>query len=68
MESTKVKELETISVDMKEVDNVNDQIEVSNVDEYTKTTLEDEDKNRQRKRSVLTKRRKSGLTLKEFAT
>jgi len=44
IESTKVKELEKISVDMKEVDNVNDQIEVTNADEYTKTTLEDDDR------------------------
>ena len=41
-ETAKVKELEKISVDTKEVDNINDKIELVNVNESTNTKVKDE--------------------------
>ena len=41
-ETAKVKELEKISVDTKEVDNINDKIELANVNESTNTKVKDE--------------------------
>ena len=41
-ETAKVKELEKISVDTKEVDNINDKIELINVNESTTTKVKDE--------------------------
>ena len=42
-ETAKVKELEKISVDTKEIDNINDKMEVANVNESTKTKVIDQD-------------------------
>ena len=41
-ETAKVKELEKISIDTKEVDNINDKIELANVNESTNTKVKDE--------------------------
>ena len=41
-ETAKVKELEKISVDTKEVDNINDKIELANVNESTKAKVKGE--------------------------
>ena len=41
-ETAKVKELEKISVDTKEVDNINDKIELANVNKSTNTKVKDE--------------------------
>ena len=41
-ETAKVKELEKIIVDTKEVDNINDKIELTNVNESTKAKVKDE--------------------------
>ena len=42
-ETAKVKELEKISVDTKEINNINDKMEVANVNESTKTKVTDQD-------------------------
>ena len=41
-ETAKVKELEKIIVDTKEVNNINDKIEPANVNEFIKTKVKDE--------------------------
>ena len=65
-ETAKVKELEKISVDTKEVDNINDKIELANVNESTNTKVKDEEL--QMKLVVVIVKMKSRLTMNKIAT
>ena len=67
-DTVKVKELELINVNTKEFDSINDKKDVTNIDALTQPLVENEDRNLQRKLSVLLIKTKSGIMLKELAT
>ena len=67
-ETAKVKELEKIIVDTKEVNNINDKIEPANVNEFIKTKVKDEGMIITDEVNSIRVKMKSRLTMREIVT